>query len=153
MQYWTQTILLRTLSLGRCSRQFHLEQVVLIFIPVKQIKKKSVLESSWVWDVWGHLWDELNLSVSWTGFGPAVLDKLTPLTFPSSLLTFPPLVSLFHLSVTFPSSNLLSHPILYFPKSQDIRSVLAYLPAGGRDVNVGVGGAGPVLEACSFSLG
>lgn len=91
--------------------------------------------------------------MSWTGFGPAVLDKLTPLTFPSSLLTFPPLVSLFHLSVTFPSSNLLSHPILYFPKSQDIRSVLAYLPAGGRDVNVGVGGAGPVLEACSFSLG
>lgn len=152
MQYWTQTILLRTLVFREMQQAVSFGTGGSYFYS-SETKKKSGLESSWVWDIWGHLWDELNLNVSWTEFGPAVLDKLTPLTFPSSLLTFPPLVYLFHLSVTFLSSNLLSHWILYFPRSQDIRSVLAYLPAGRRDVNVGVGGAGPVLEACSFSLG
>lgn len=86
-------------------------------------------------------------------FLPAVPDKLSPLTFLSSLDFFPSCLFLSSLCVTFLSSNLLSPSVLYFTKSQDARSVLACLPAGGRGVSVGEGGAGPVLEACSFSFG
>lgn len=143
MQLWTQTTLLKTLSSGRCKKQFHLGQMVLFvcFNGRKIIYFRELLGQRCLSPFVRWIKPECELGRIY----PCCSIQAVSIDF-----------SFFSVSSLYVISYQLIYfvlPVLYFLRSQGTPSVLACFPAGRKGCEcVGEGGAGPVLEVSSFFL-